>query len=321
MRLPADSEWHYVMSSFVWLRMPLFTVLSGLIYASHRVTKDNLHIFLGKKARRLLLPLVVATFFYYVAYANLRSGPGLSAIATAYVFPYQHLWFLQAILILFLLISVTDAVWHPSVAILALASLVCAALSHFFLFSTPQVFALNKALYLSPFFLFGMVVGVAPGLLRSRAALIAALAAAVTGITVQQASLWGLLPPIQVNHIIASACGVALVFLILVLLRPNRWLAAIGACSLTIYIWHLFATGGSRVLLTALGVHSTFVLFVPGVFLGVLLPILLQRVVSVTPWLSWPIAGLRARGEIPKGRFSPIQQFGSELAPGSARSL
>ena len=36
MRLPDGSAWHLAMNSLDFLRMPVFTVLSGYFYASHR---------------------------------------------------------------------------------------------------------------------------------------------------------------------------------------------------------------------------------------------------------------------------------------------
>jgi surface polysaccharide O-acyltransferase-like enzyme len=38
LRLPMTSDWHYAMESIEFLRIPLFTALSGYLYAGQRVT-------------------------------------------------------------------------------------------------------------------------------------------------------------------------------------------------------------------------------------------------------------------------------------------
>jgi surface polysaccharide O-acyltransferase-like enzyme len=41
LHLPMTSGWHYVMQSIEFLRIPLFTALSGYLYAGRRVTAQN----------------------------------------------------------------------------------------------------------------------------------------------------------------------------------------------------------------------------------------------------------------------------------------
>ncbi|MBW2464545.1 MAG: acyltransferase, partial [Deltaproteobacteria bacterium] len=57
MRVADDSTWRYVYSSFEYVRLPLFTCISGFVYALHPVTAQNFRAFLVGKAHRVLLPL------------------------------------------------------------------------------------------------------------------------------------------------------------------------------------------------------------------------------------------------------------------------
>jgi glucan biosynthesis protein C len=49
LHLPMTSAWHYVMQSIEFLRIPLFTALSGYLYAGRRVTAQKLSNFWTKK--------------------------------------------------------------------------------------------------------------------------------------------------------------------------------------------------------------------------------------------------------------------------------
>jgi hypothetical protein len=61
LKLPASSDWHYVMASFDLIRMPIFTILSGFLYGQHRIRFYELSTFAFKKLRRLGLPLIAMT--------------------------------------------------------------------------------------------------------------------------------------------------------------------------------------------------------------------------------------------------------------------
>jgi len=41
LRLPDNSGWHYAMKSIVFLRVPLFIVISGYFYGGHRATRPE----------------------------------------------------------------------------------------------------------------------------------------------------------------------------------------------------------------------------------------------------------------------------------------
>ena len=62
----------------------------------------------------------------------------------------------------------------------------------------------------------------------------------------------------------------------------NNILAIIGAYSYSIYLFHVFFTAGSRIILYKMGINDVSVLFLVSIFLGVLLPIMAEIVLNGT---------------------------------------
>src|SRR5262245_28926690 len=58
---------HYLYYCFQYLRLPLFTAIGGFIYAGHRVTSGSGASFLGRKARRLLIPFMAISTLQFLA--------------------------------------------------------------------------------------------------------------------------------------------------------------------------------------------------------------------------------------------------------------
>jgi fucose 4-O-acetylase-like acetyltransferase len=94
--------------------------------------------------------------------------------------------------------------------------------------------------------------------------------------------LWGML---------GSVCGLVCVLAISLLLSRLRnwfsWLAFLGTRSLEIYLAHVMAGAGARVLLVKLGVHDSLLIVVVCTFVGIGLPILLWWLCRLVrfPWL------------------------------------
>jgi glucans biosynthesis protein C len=149
LHLPMSSGWHYAMQSIEFLRIPLFTALSGYLYAGHRVTIQELSPFWVKKLRRLLVPLVFATVVIW--WLRVHTFTDQTPLLQALLFQYGHLWYLQALLILFTGISVADAFFRPSSVTLALAGLTAIMISQSGITVT-TFFGLAGSFYLAPYF-------------------------------------------------------------------------------------------------------------------------------------------------------------------------
>ena len=115
----------FIAEFFAPLRMPLFTVLSGWVYALHPVAGGDAGRFFRGKFRRIVLPLLMVSLFMYFA-TYLVTGqhdtlPGQGQIPfndawRVVVFHYGHLWFLQALILLFVFVAVVDRLgWMNSI--------------------------------------------------------------------------------------------------------------------------------------------------------------------------------------------------------------
>jgi len=109
------------MESIEFLRLPLFTALSGYLYAGHRVTRQEFARFWVKKGRRLVIPFIFTTAVVWWLREHALSDH--TSILYALLFEYGHLWYLQALMILFAMISIADAFIHLTTAGIVLTGL------------------------------------------------------------------------------------------------------------------------------------------------------------------------------------------------------
>jgi acyltransferase len=284
-RVGDDSLWHFSYVALADIRMPLFTLISGYVYAMVPVTRwrDYPRIIRGK-SRRLLLPLItVGTFLYVVK----RMVPGLNtdvhntALWRVYVFRFEDLWFLQSIFVIFLVVGILDssgllssrARWFTATAL---------ATTTFFIVRVPtngDVLTISRALYLLPFFLLGYGMR-RHSLFDLRRATAAVGLIAFAGVyTIRLLTIFGVYHPDQYVERVISV-GVAATALVLIYSARNvlhmRWLAWVGGFSFGIYLLHVFATASSRLFLEHFGVHGDWELFVVGLLIGVSAPIVFQ---------------------------------------------
>ena len=294
LQLPTTSDWHYVMSSFDFIRMPIFTILSGFLYGHQRVTASNLAVFARKKIRRIVVPLLVATTIYWVL--KEESGDHTKSLLVALFWPYEHLWYLQALVILFGSAAIVDAVFKVSPGALLVAVIVLALISA----DRPDVvtlFSIDGAMYLAPYFAFGIFLASAPRVLEDRniGILLGVLAGAI--LVFQQASLNDLVPPISKYEFIATVCGIASCVFVLQFMRPISLLATVGQYSYTIYLWHVLFNASARKVMIALGFDAPPLLFAVGVAVGIGGSIALYHFASRTAWLSIPLLGITKPGK------------------------
>lgn len=248
LHVPVDSRYREFTNLFVHVRMPLFTFLSGLVYAYRPLRSGQALGFFGRKVRRLGVPLLVAaTVLYGLHFAMDHQVPPLSRMWSIYVFPYWHLWFVQALLLVFAALVVLESLGALSTLRGFLVVFALSLLLYLYgPFARQNVLGLQNATYLLPFFLWGVAAHRYRSLLQTRAALIATvlcfivtqgfhsyivLTRALAPIdAVADRSAWTLLIGMS-----ASLCA-------LQLLPRVRLLEGIGGSSYPIYLYHpLFA--------------------------------------------------------------------------------
>ncbi|MGW5072955.1 acyltransferase family protein [Rhodococcus sp. NPDC004095] len=299
-----DTPWRYAYLALADIRLPLFTVISGYVYAMRPVEHwRNLPGLVAGKSRRLLIPLITVGTLLYVALETVpdtNSKPSGVALWHTYVFGFEHLWFLQSIFLIFLIVGLLDSCGalasRPSWAVMTIAASVAFVVVH--IPPTADVFTISGAVRLLPFFLLGY------GLrrhalfdLRGNQALLAVAAfAAVYSVR--------LLVVFRVYRIDAHsdrALTIAVGAIAVVLIYSARHLANarvlvwIGGFSFGIYLFHVFATAASRIALEHLGLHARPELFVVGLVAGIAAPIALQLAVRRTRVLHTLLFGEKTR--------------------------
>ena len=288
LRLPADHWLQQLNGALAYLRMPLFSFLSGYVYAfrPYRPGQSDARGFIQGKMRRLLLPmLTVGTIFALMQSALPGANQHMTNWWLLHIVPVAHFWFLEALFIVFLLVVALEH-WRLLASPQRFGGVwALTVLAFVFLHVTPY-FAANGAVYLMPFFLAGLAckrfeLHTVPA--RWLAAAVLALAgvwlAALPQALGQGLSVPGLL------------AGLSAAFL---LLRSGwRWpaLAYVGSFSFAIYLMHVFFTAGSRMTFTRLGVANLYVLLGLGTLLGIAGPMLAAQLIGRSAQLKLWLLG------------------------------
>jgi len=285
--LIADGPYRIIADLLAFVRMPLFTFISGYVYA-WRPYRGKLGTFLSGKARRLLIPMFVVGSLFVLS-RSLTPGTNVSREAwyllhLLHLLPVEHFWFVESLFILFLLLiplEVGGLLKTPRrfLGIFIPVLLIYLSGVEF----AENYFSINGALYLLPFFLGGLAC--------SRFALHAekqypllwiALLLPYAYVAVRMQSLDWLLDR---RSLPALWIGLLSSFLLVRSDWQERRLAHVGHFSYSIYLFHVFFTAASRIFLHNLHLFSVPLLFVTGLIAGIVGPILLDRIASAH-WLS-----------------------------------
>ncbi len=302
MELPLDHPISLLSHSAADMRMPVFSFISGMVFARATGLWPDARTTIRKKARRLLLPMVsVGTLFWIAREATGGEQPPL---LLTYVTSYAHFWFLQATFLIMaatvILVCCTGANWHRHVAAaLGILGLCWWGLGLLPLPATNWL-SISNAAFLLPFFASGYLLSQTPALrhtLRSApwtrplGALLLATGLYIGFRLANQDLVIQDMP----RRLLAILLGFSACFGLL-MLRPNQSrLARIGVYSYAIYLFHVFFTAAVTQLwwhLEAPG--SIWALTALGVILGTMGPILLQSLILKSPVCAQLCLGLSA---------------------------
>lgn len=298
LHVPDDSGWRHAYYTLVPLRMPLFTAISGFVYAMRPVRAGQLGAFAAGKLRRLLLPLLTIG----LAFVLLRQvTPGVNTplrpedLPWLLVIPYAHFWFVYALAWIFLLVGALDAYGLLDTRarwVLVLAGAFSLMASG--LLATP-VLGIGRAQHLLPYFLLGLGVG-RFGFARDHTTALALAGLGAIGLIWHQGVWfgWWQLEGLR-GYLTTSLLGSVAVVLLLARRRAWRPLAALGAFSYGIYLMHVFGTAGARIVLQRAGIESVPVLAIAGLSAGLALPIAVERFAAPRPRLAMLLLGRRPR--------------------------
>jgi hypothetical protein len=144
------------------VRMPLFAFVSGLVYSFSPAFMVGRRTFLARKFERLAIPLLTMTLVMFILKAivpGARTETNLADLPAMLWFGYSHLWFLQSMLLVFLLIGVLGKsladLRSRSVLLLVAIVLALTPLQHV------EGFSFGGAIRLLPFFVLGTIVHLA----------------------------------------------------------------------------------------------------------------------------------------------------------------
>lgn len=291
LRLP-DSHWLARANDLLYyLRMPLFSLISGYVYAA-RPFRGDARNFIAGKTRRLLLPMLTMGTLYALIQrlTPWTNSDGVDRWWLLHIVPVAHFWFLEALFLIFLLVIALESLqmltrpwtfW-----------LVFGAAALLFVFVRPPVyFGLAGATYLLPFFLFGLACrrfDLRSRLARGSAAalLLCALAWLATHSNREFAGIFA-----------GLVVSLTSAFLLLRSGWQVGWLAWVGSFSFAIYLMHVFFSAAARMSLSALGVSDPYLHTLWGTGAGVLGPIAASYVIARSARLELLLLGQHSRSQ------------------------
>jgi glucans biosynthesis protein C len=280
------------------LRMPLFTIISGFVYAMRPFKLAQWQRFSQGKLRRILLPLITVSTLYFMIQQivpTTHTPPGLSRLWTIYLFSYEHFWFLQAILLIFVTISLidgfgvmqTERAWIA--CLVATTSLLIVPLESDFM-------SLWGYAQLLPFFILGCGLKRFPLVFSSRMMLGGLATIFLAAFVIRQLGWFGIINP--ENRLISLVIGfTGGVLLVRMRIRIDS-LAWLGTYSFTVYLLHVFGTAGSRIVLTKLGCGADGILLIGGLAAGLAIPIVAHSICSRNHLTRMLVLGLKNTNKV-----------------------
>ena len=274
------SGWRHFYAVFAPLRMPLFTVIAGYVYALRPLDFGKVGAYLRGRLRRLVLPLLIMyPLFLWIQHIT----PGahqhaLPSLAECVVYPQAHFWFLYAMIWISLLIVPLELWGFLSEPRRLGAAMIFFAALWLWSFET-QKLALANAEHLMPFFLLGI------GMQRfwdpkgqSATTKLALVVGMLAFIAAYQAERLGAFHAPATSHramaLALGFCAMASAFAFRFEWAPLAWL---GVFSYGIYLLHVYGTAGARIAMQRLGVGSSVLVFVAGTAAGLAFPIVVDR--------------------------------------------
>ena len=282
LRVLDDSSWRSFAELLTHLRMPLFTFLSGFVYAYRPIRPGQEGTFAKKKLLRLWVPLMTVSTVYLLLQQvapDVNWRRPWSEMWQIYFMPYAHFWFLQAIILIFALVGVLDrfgAMRKLSGYSIVLAG---ALVLHFFVVIYPSIYSSNQALYLLPFFIAGLGANRFGAAMQWPPFKYVCLVVFVVLMTLHTLAVYHIYGEVADRRTyIGTTLSLTGLMTLLFWIPPSRTLAWIGGFSFTIYLYHVFFTGGIRAVLNALGLPDLPLNFFAGNVAGIAGPIIVEMV-------------------------------------------
>ncbi|SDZ54016.1 Acyl-CoA synthetase (AMP-forming)/AMP-acid ligase II [Jannaschia faecimaris] len=286
LNLPAASNWHVLNDVLEPLRMPLFTFLSGYAFQVMKADGRTLRGHVSMLLNRLLAPTLFAISVFSIASNLVGTKFSLDTpveFLSIFLFPYGVFWFVMALCLMTTVTYLIRRYFRGASAYILLGLAV--ALVIWQLNFQYNVWAINQSTKLMPFFIFGSFYASHADWLHARMGRIVALA--LTALVLSQLVEIGPSGSHGFSNFILS---LSYIFLCVAFARHVPILSLIAPYTFFIYLWHVLAASGTRILWTGNFENVGLSIFA-GTVAGVVLPILLFHVLAYLPFSAAYLRG------------------------------
>ncbi|WP_367988673.1 acyltransferase family protein [Vibrio sp. NTOU-M3] len=257
-----------------YIHMPLFTLLSGIVY-DFRPFSGGFGAFVKDKFLRLLVPMfIVGTFFAVVQFLMPGTSSGEYNWQLLHILPVGHFWYLESIFTVFIIVAIVE--FLGLLKKVGLFSIVfCLSILASVLSFGSKYFAIDSAFYLLPFFLIGIAIHRFE-LLKNVNSIIGLVFIVTACVGYYFFEIEGR------NSLSGLAFSIVISIGFLALRIENKILAKVGFYSYTIYLFHVFFTSAARMVGNKLGIDDLTISILCGMFAGVCGPILVELICDGT---------------------------------------
>jgi fucose 4-O-acetylase-like acetyltransferase len=272
--------------ALVALRMPLFGLLAGAMYGFSSKRGWSL---VRNKAARLLWPMLsVGTLFALVQYGAPGSNTRIDDLYLLHIVPVAHYWFLESLFLIFCAMAIAEKV-------LPLCSvrswLVYFGVSVLVYLAHPGIiwFSVLGATYLLPTFLLGVGLTRLQWDARQEHRKVGVLCLVLGTALVAWQMLQG--PALERFSAPMLLAGLLLASGFWSLGWRNALLARIGDYSFAIYLFHVFFTSATRMVLHAVNLDTHLLVLLLSVPTGIVGPAVLQYLIARSRTVSSYVMG------------------------------
>ncbi len=301
MEVGYPSVWRFFADALIDVRMPLFAFIAGVVYALRPlVLADAFRFFIGKFHRIFVPGVVASVFFWLVCNLIFSSGfaYGANPVATV-LLSTGHFWFLQAILLIFLIVGVLDAALkYRFTTFLFLGALALTLVWKLLPIPDVRYLKINSAVYLAPYFLLGLLLFRYHEAIMARQRIIIVVATCLFCLGVLlNIGVYQETGQLSRNRfdLQSLALGIGIILLTQFMFPKIGLFDRLAAYSFTIYLYHPVGTGAVRRVIEVLDINSTALHFTIGVTAGFVLPCLIHTMADRFDWSRRMLLGLRPK--------------------------
>lgn len=281
------------------IRLPLFTVISGFLYAAYPATKETLKKLYFGKARRVLVPFLTFSTIQFILFCFVpNSGDHWSEFWKIYILPEHQLWFLLAIFDIFVLMGLLDA-FKLLVAPKRFFGICAVAIILHCSFKMTGGLSIYGANYLFPFFLLGYGVRRYGSYFFSKQSAFWSVGIFTVSFLFKPffySLLNGEIPfhAMRLLGIIVAFSGIPILFYIR---KPVPWLAFIGYYAFGIHLFHRVSITAVRLPFQTFNIQDPLLIFSTYFIGGIVFALLIQVLCEQFTITSKLILGLKNKPE------------------------